>query len=304
MRSVFIPMSNIISLHAQTATASAYAFACTACGQCCNTPPLLTLDEALRFEAQFIITLGLRRVQPLRAGQPVEGVAADVADVAAQQALFEQLLYPAANGAALQIALLATDYPTRTCPALGGDGRCTLHTAGKPLACDVVPLDALQPDRLQHAVLASRSAGFARAACISPAAAGAGQLLIDGTQVTDVGYAHDLQRHRAALAADKTAWGNALHRLLTDALRDVALWARIPQAGFYQIPPVPLLALLAADPAYGPARCAQFVRAQLALIDAALAAALQRKQAADKPFTQQLRGMAEACRSLLPRLAA
>ncbi|KAF0814786.1 hypothetical protein IGB42_00841 [Andreprevotia sp. IGB-42] len=292
-----------------------FAFHCSACGQCCNTPPLLTLAELLRFESRFIGALALRRVPRLIAGRQITlagkqlTITAD--DETAQRTLFDTLLFAAPGGDsagdALQIALQAVDYPSlQACPALDAQRLCSLHASGKPGACNVVPLDALQPDRLQHAVLASRSNDhdYLDAGCISAGTATTGHapLTADGT-VVDLHYHPALQQQRAALAADHAHWGKQVHAVLADALRDPAMWQRIPHDGFFNLSLVPVLAVLAASAPHRPARCLQYVDAQLQLIEHTLAAALARKHPADKPFTAQLRGYAQAYQALRPQLA-
>ncbi|WP_432723073.1 hypothetical protein R0381_001315 [Jeongeupia wiesaeckerbachi] len=273
-----------------------FAFRCNACGQCCNTPPLLTLDELLRFETRFIGVLALRRVRPLHGDF-------DAADLAAQAELDHTLLLPAPGGETLQITLQAIDYPSlQRCPVRDAAGRCTLHADGKPLACEVVPLDALRADRLQHAVLASRHGELRDADCISRDKRDGYAPLADATDVVDPAYLDALYAHRHALATDKSRWGKALHAALATELHTPAMWQRIPHDGFFKLSPVPLLALLASANPTMPARLLQFIDAQLHLIDATVDAALNRKNPADRPLTQQLRGYADAYLALRPAL--
>ncbi|WP_200915945.1 hypothetical protein [Jeongeupia sp. HS-3] len=282
-----------------------FAFHCSACGQCCNTPPLLTLDELLRFESRFIGALALRRVRRLAPGDVVAGTTLDADDLAAQHSLFDALLYPApaGSGEVLQISLQAIDYPSlNACPALDDTRLCSLHAGGKPGACEVVPLDALQADRLQHAVLASRQRDYLDADCIIAGSREGFAALTTGGAVVDPAYHVALQQQRAAIAADKARWGQPLHAALTAELHAPAMWQRIPYDGFFNLSPVPLLALLAASAPHMPARCLQFIDAQLRLIDTTLAAALARKRPTDRPMTQQLRGYADAYRKLRPSL--
>ncbi|GHD64706.1 YkgJ family cysteine cluster protein [Jeongeupia chitinilytica] len=274
-----------------------FAFRCNACGQCCNTPPLLTLDELLRFETRFIGVLALRRVRPLSGDFTAT-------DRAAQADIDRALLLPAPDGEALQITLQAIDYPSlQRCPARDDAGLCGLHADHKPLACEVVPLDALRSDRLQHAVLASRQDELGDADCIVPGQRDGHAPLADATDVVDPAYLDALYAHRHALAADKAHWGRPLYATLATELHAPAVWPRIPHDGFFNLSPAPLIALLATRSPQMLERCLQFVDAQLQLIDATVATALARKHPADRPLTQQLRGYADAYRALRPSLA-
>lgn len=108
---------------------------CTACGRCCNSPPLLSLDELWQHRHTFIGCISVRRL-PRNAS-------------AGQRALAAQLL---PGGAADDLVLLLQGYQWASqpsCPALQSDQRCGVHGAHKPATCRVVPLDALLPDAEQ-----------------------------------------------------------------------------------------------------------------------------------------------------------
>jgi len=282
---------------------ASYAFRCNACGKCCNTPPQLTVPELFRFESRFIGVLALRRQRRPSIGTLLaDGSRLTTDDAEAGARLAEQLLFSADGVDEVAIGVQGLDYPSRgRCPALGDDLRCTLHGVGKPATCGSVPLDALQPDRLQRAVLASRinEAGFLAADCLVAGERPAYAPLVRGASVLDDEYRESLQRQRTALAAEKDYWGRDVYRLLHGELfASAERLRRVPSAGVLAIAPVPLLLVLAGVSERCRQRCLSFIAAQLDLIGRSIAAALARKRAEDKPVTQQLRGFAQAYAAL------
>ncbi|MDH6152183.1 MULTISPECIES: hypothetical protein [Paraburkholderia] len=131
----------------------------------------MTLAELFRHRNRFIGCLAIGRVARRRSGERLRvgrhEAVLDEADCAEFEALADTLLYRA--GDTFSIVAQGFDYPSLArCPALADDGRCAIHLQGKPLTCEVVPLDPLVPDSLQHLVLAERgdSAVYVGSACI------------------------------------------------------------------------------------------------------------------------------------------
>jgi len=290
--------------------AAGYAFRCNACGKCCNSSPRLTVPELFRFESRFIGALVLRRIRrPAVGSLRADNTPLTSDDVEAIARLAERLLFAPGGTAGsddVAISVQGLDYPSRDrCPALGDDSLCTLHETGKPITCASVPLDAVQPDRLQPAVLASRMAetDFLAADCLVAGERAGFVPLTRGRDVVDPTYRDALHRQRDALAADKRYWGGEVYRLLHGELfSSAAQLARLPFDGFLTIAPVPLLVVLAGVSGRCRLRCLGFLDAQLSLIEQEIGEAIARKRDGDRPVTLQLRGFAQAYRVLRERL--
>lgn len=296
-------------------------FHCTACGKCCNSPPLMTIDELFRHADRFIGALSLRRLRAPKAGtrydvagQPVD-VSAD--DVASFAALARRQGHPLPDGDVLVIATQAIDYPSRQrCPALRDDGHCAIH-ATRPSTCAMVPLDAWVPDRLQPVALSAKRAGGAHyigADCLSigavglsraSASEGAAPPLVSQGRIVDRDFAAALARRRDDASHEKARWGDAVFGLLAPELLGPARGiAAIPFDGYRTLSLVPVLAVLADGGPAARAQCVAYIDAQRARIADAVAQALARRQAIDKPMTAQLRGFDAALGALAGKLGA
>lgn len=157
-------------------------FSCSACGRCCNSPPLLSLAELLRFEDVFVGSLTLSRGAPL--------------------------------------ALQGHEAPSLSaCPALQSDGLCSLHAQGKPAMCAAVPLDPRRPDAEQPIVLRRRLPGGPEdfgAQCL--AEGDALPPLLVGGEIVDVDHRRALLASRAALAEEDPLWREPLQARLAPLL--------------------------------------------------------------------------------------
>jgi hypothetical protein len=237
----------------------AFAFHCSACGRCCNSPPALTLDELLHHADRFVGCLAVRRDA----------------------------------GGALALQTQGHDYPSiGACPARDAAGLCGVHDDHKPGMCQVVPLDPREPQARQVVVLRRRHAesAFLAADCLAPGARAGFAPLVEGERIVDQDYLAAFERQRAALQIDDERWG-----------RDVLAWMRpelarlgqgLPPGGYLALSLVPVLAGLARASAQAHARCIAYARRQVALIDANVARAIQRRHAADRAFTEELRRFA------------
>jgi hypothetical protein len=192
------------------------------------------------------------------------------------------------------------DYPSvARCPALEDDGRCAIHLHGKQLTCEVVPLDPLVPDALQHLVLAARnqSAAYLGADCIHEGERDGAALLVRQGRVVDANAKDALTRRRNALAKEREVWGQAVFEALRKELFDSpAASARIPAGGFLTISIVPALLTIAAACARCRQLCIDYIDSQLALIERCIAQALLRHRLDDRPITRELRGFGDAYR--------
>lgn len=175
------------------------------------------------------------------------------------------------------------DYASRgQCPALGEEGRCTLHGADKPTACASVPLDAALPDRLQPIVLQRRAqaAAFGDAGCIATGPRdGHTPWIVDG-QLTDGPHRADLEARRAALAAELPLWSDAVFERFGAALQRQP----IAPGGFLALPLVPVLDVLP-----GRTEARAYAQAQRGLIAREVDAARARRNPADRATTKELR---------------
>lgn len=274
-------------------------FHCNACGKCCNSPPAMSVPELMLHGDRFIGSLTIGRVRRLAVGSRIEEGdrfhRLDAEEAIDLSALQDRLFHDPEDWSGVVYSLLtqAFDYPSLArCPALADDGGCAIHGPDKPLMCRVVPLDPYLPDSLQHSVLANRraSAGFMGADCISSRIDATYRPLVQHRSLRDAGYRDDLQRRRSSLADEKRDWGGAVFSMLKNELRQL----RQADDGYLVLPLAPVLAVLAARDEVVRLRCVEYIDRQLALIDAAIAGALERRRAADRDVTAQLRGFVQA----------
>lgn len=267
-------------------TGAVVSFHCSACGKCCNSPPQLTLAELFRHQHRFVGAIGLRRMRP-----------ADSAHAADAAGLAGRLGHALPGGDYLMLAVQGLDYPSlKRCPALADDNGCAIH-ASRPSTCAMVPLHAWTPDALQPVLLAQRRAGlgYIGADCIAAGPRDGFRELARGGRVADPAYADALERRRDDEAQEKSVWGDQVFRwLLPELLAAPGGIAALPLTGTRTMALVPALAVLAGASARSRERCLDFADAQVALIRRNLAAALARKQAADRPVTAELRAMEAA----------
>ncbi|REE22393.1 hypothetical protein B0G71_5603 [Paraburkholderia sp. BL27I4N3] len=183
---------------------NAFSFACTACGKCCNSPPAMALPELFRHRDRFIGCLAIGRAPRRRVGERLRvgqrEAVLDEADIAAFDSIADRLLYR--TGDIFSIMTQGYDYPSLArCPALADDGRCTLHLNDKPVTCEVVPLDPLVPDTLQHLLLAGRnqSAAYLGTDCIQEGERADAVLMTAESEIKDANATDALARRRRAL---------------------------------------------------------------------------------------------------------
>ncbi len=269
----------------------------------------MSLPELFRHRDRFIGCLAIGRVPRKREGERLRAGAReallDAGDAAAFDALAQTLLHGADS--TFSIVAHGYDYPSLArCPALEADGRCAIHLQGKPVTCEVVPLDPLVPDRLQHIVLAGRkeSAGYLGADCIHEGEFDGAAPMVAQGRVVDAS-AHDaLTRRRVALEAEREIWGRAVFAALRrDLFESPAALARIPSGGFLTISLVPALLAVAGASMRCRDLCVDYIDSQIALIERCIEGALLRRRLEDRPVTQELRSFAQAYRQARATLA-
>lgn len=118
-------------------------FACTACGKCCHGALPLTIDEAVAHAGRFPLAVAW---QPVRKGHKAFDVAARLGTV---------LRLRDKREVAVRVMPVAHLPPDAACPALGDDGRCTIHAA-KPLRCRAMPFFAARDEADQADLLIPR----------------------------------------------------------------------------------------------------------------------------------------------------
>jgi len=163
------------------------------------------------------------------------------------------------------------------CPALDDQQRCSLHQDRKPLVCRVVPLDALQPDCVQHRLLASREAEAHHfgSDCIVPGRMPGFQVVTRRLDVVDHGSRAALAEHREDLARERDAWGDRVFQLLrADLLPSAGALERLPKVGFMTLSLVPVLLSLLSKSLLGRARCVAYLDAQAQLAERLLGDAI------------------------------
>jgi Fe-S-cluster containining protein len=240
-----------------------FAFRCSACGRCCNSPPEMTVDELFRHEHLFVGCLSLRR----------DAVGAPV------------------------LATQAHDYPSLArCPALAADGGCTLHDRGKPATCKVVPLDPRLPEGAQRVVLQRRAAeaSWLQADCLVAGEREGHRPLVEGEHIVDAEFHAAFEASREALGQEWTRWGRELAEWMRPEL------ARLPAprpGGYLALSLVAILVVLSRHSPGDHARCRRYAHAQVALIEANVARAVGRRVAADRPVTDELRRFAAQYRA-------
>jgi Putative zinc- or iron-chelating domain len=223
-----------------------WSFRCSACGRCCNTAPEMSVPELFHHQQTFIGRLGVRRVRRLTAEGEPDAHRSDFF-------LFTHAWH---------------DESSARCPALGAEGRCTLHDAHKPLVCALAPLDALLPDALQQRVLEQRArdAAYLQADCIAPGERPGFEPLVRHLRVVDPVAEAALARRRADLSLEKRHWGTGVFRLLEPELfRKPEALDKIPVDGFVSFSLAPVLMVLSETSSRCRVRCIEYLEAQLEL---------------------------------------
>ena len=286
-------------------TSVGWAVRCSACGSCCNSAPVLSLPELFCHQHLFVGTLGIRRVRQVRTGESLgqgsDCCQANQEDRAAYDQISADCLHriraEEAHGHDFLLTPQGFDDPgLGRCPALGEDGRCTIHGKGKPALCSAIPLDPLMPDRLQHLVLAERWAESDElgARCITRTK-DPERTTVRGTRVRDDDALRALAAGRRALAADKRFWGTAIFAQIAEQLLAQSGGVqRIPRQGFLVIPLTPVIELLAGVSERCRELCLEYLDAQMVLCAITARACLARKQPSDATTLDRLQGLLRA----------
>ena len=226
------------------------------------------MPELLHHQRTFIGCLSVQRVP-----RP----APDAADSPAFDELAGRLWHRLPAAIAEDDILLVTQgfdaALTERCPALGHDARCSVHGDRKPAICQVVPLDALRPDRVQHLVLAERQAQAEHwgSDCIAPGLQPGFAVVTRRLSVVDGGARAALAERRRDLADERRFWGNAVFRMLhAELFSSSERLARVPTGGFMTLSLAPVLMVLADVSSRCRARCIAYLDAQAELIQRTL----------------------------------
>jgi len=257
----------------------------------------MALPELFYHQHRFIGALSLRRQRNLSAASRIGPCLPSIDEVREHDVLAGQIMYPLPGRDENLVMLtqaIASPVLNR-CPALQSDGLCQIHFERKPATCSVVPFEPLLPDRLQHAVLATRSQGGAEylgADCIVPGTQTGFELQTRDHAIVAPAAAQALAVRRHDIAQDKRWWGVAVFaELQREIFSQPGGLARIPTQGATSLPLAPVLLRLATVSNACRQRCQNYVGAQSALIAREIAAALARKNPNERAWTAQLRQM-------------
>lgn len=198
----------------------------------------MSLPELFRHRDRFIGCIAIGRVPRKRLGEKLRvgkyETVLDETGVAAFDAIADTLLHRA--GDTFSLTTQGYDYPSLArCPALEEDGRCAIHFDGKPLTCEVVPLDPLVPDALQHLVLAGRnqSAAYLGTDCIQEGDRADGKLMVAEGRIEDEAARDALARRRESLATESKVWGRPYSKRCAKSYSSrPPRWRAFPRAGF------------------------------------------------------------------------
>ena len=246
---------------------------CSACGKCCNSPPQLSLPELLRHEHTFFGCLTIQRI----ARPPLADAALRIEFDQLAASLWHRL--PEGNTRTDDVLLATRAFDlglSERCPALDEQQRCSLHGRQKPSICRVVPLDALQPDRVQHLVLASRAAEahYFGSDCLTPGQSPGFDVVTRQLRVVNDDARVALAQRRADLEAERSAWGDRVfQQLRANLFATPSALERLPPAGFMTLSLAPVLIALLESGTLSRARCWAYLDAQARVAERLLAEA-------------------------------
>jgi Fe-S-cluster containining protein len=287
-------VSEFVSLEEETRT-DKVSFLCTACGKCCNSPPLMSVSELFYHETLFVGCLALRRVNRHRSGDalmagntshPLSEEDARLLEDLSEAQLFK--VCPADNHY-ISIMTQGMDYETlNRCPALNDNQGCSIHDNRKPTVCSMVPFDSSYPDSMQNIVLISRRFDEN---CIAIGQPEGYQPVVANRKVVNQQFRENLQKRRNDLCWEKQLWGNAVFQSLRKELfYDPAQAAKIPAGNeTLLLSIIPVLQVLASISERTRTRCLRYVDNQICLLDGKISQAISRKSAADKQTTREFR---------------
>lgn len=281
---------------------AAYGFECSACGKCCNSPPLVTIPELFKHQHRFFGNLALRTVYtpPSQTAWPALDTRPD--PNAPTEALIQRMLYPVAGSIRLYAALQgqAFGFPSQPrCSELLADGKCAIHGQGKPTVCSIVPLDALEPDHRQSDVLASRldEAVFLGAECISREPPSSPRAVARGAHLVNEPLRLALSHHRRALELEKHYWGNRVFAFLGSGPNAID-WHALPPGSWMEVAITPVLATVAELSPNCRLRTIEYAHSQILLGEKLAHAAEARRSVVDFTALQRLRGYVQALSQL------
>jgi hypothetical protein len=233
----------------------------------------MSLPELLHHQHTFFGCLTIQRIT--RPALPEPALHEEFERLAAT--LWHRLPSASAHTDDVLLATRAFDLGlSERCPALDEQQRCSLHADRKPSICRVVPLDALQPDRAQHLVLAGREAEARHfgSDCIAPGQKPGFSVVTRRLEVVNGDARAALAQRRADLAEERAAWGDRVFQLLSaDLFASEAALERVPKSGFMTLSLAPVLISLLQQSLLSPARCLAYLDAQAVLAERLLRAA-------------------------------
>jgi len=295
-----------------------FHFGCTRCGKCCPSgqsgpagqaglPGVpLGLAEALDYDREFLLALTVRmetwNLGDFDLNRPEVPISLDdlltalafrkdkLATDMSRDIVFQMGRVKATGERIVTflsvhaLALGDTQALSARCPALSQDGACSLYDR-RPLACRVFPLDPLYPEMLQGVPLAHQAR---RLPCDF---SGQAPLLLSQGSLKDAQAKADLEARQETIRRDSLFlpfYGLAAPTF-APMLRLADVMLAIKGTGRLDLPFLPALAFLTATGRIDPERAELCVTRQAAKASDAVAAAMARKNKAERSRTTLLR---------------
>lgn len=177
------------------------SFKCHGCGDCCNNPPVLTVQECFDLSREFIIGLNWKAVPPVSSGLKSNGMVISSEQADAINKCYDDS-YAAINGlptgkAYLTIFPSVMDYSldddSGRCSMLSADNTCSIYER-RPNICKSVPFHPSMPEFIQGEVL--KQFNFS---CVS---VGGDNEVFDGQHITNSVIAQNFNAHQSEMMKD------------------------------------------------------------------------------------------------------
>lgn len=286
-------------------------FSCTACGRCCQTPPEMTLREALGLGDVFVPAL-LFKVSHIpqddnEAGFQRLSVERDFSDLsprqyaaAARKSVTLEAGIPIAGPHGYQTFLTVTahawTYPTPMCPALS-ENRCTIH-ARRPFTCKTVPIRYDVPDilvgRAFRALMKRTKEGADPYLCDTSDTA---PVLLEDDRVVDPAYLEDRARGAEATLSEKPFVKALLESPFLPPMS--VLVEELARVNMMSAPFSPVVRLAGQAGFVSKEELRRFCEQQVLLLDREINEALRRGKKDDRPTTTRFRTARDDYKTLL-----
>lgn len=277
----------------------AFAFECTACGKCCSTGPALSIDEIFKYQNEFIMSgifsgRGVDRLRPeSRIAYPGGGIIeghslteylATLKDICAKWSNPHSDYYVVISATGVGFHGMKSG----RCEQLDADNRCKLH-ADKPIRCRSVPFGSTFPESLQEFPLRH----FKSYGCMHEGATTESAIIIyRDREIVDPEYKRDFVEQQDALRSDRKVYNSILalaQERIPFAPELKILVEAIASGGQLETAMTPLLFVILMHERAPKAAVLRYLECQRALIDAAINAAIKRKNSSERIHTAKYR---------------